>query len=88
MIVAYGLAGVAYIGTVPEARRRGFAQALVGRILSDGRGQGCEAAYLWATPMGYGVYARMGFERILDYEIWSSPGNPLPPSIRGPSPGP
>lgn len=77
------VAGVAFVGTVPESRRRGFARALVGRIVADGASKGCDVAYLWATPMGSGVYASMGFERILDYEIWSVPGAPLPPAIRG-----
>jgi GNAT superfamily N-acetyltransferase len=82
LIAAYKVAGVAFVGTVPEGRHRGFARALVGRILSDGASEGCDVAYLWSTPMGFGVYASMGFERILDYEIWSSPGAPLPPAIR------
>ena len=83
LIEAYGIAGVAYVGTVPEARQRGFASALVERILIDGRRDRCDAGYLWATPMGCGVYQRLGFERVLDYEIWSAPGAPLPTSIRG-----
>ena len=83
LIVAYGIAGIAYVGTVPEGRRRGFASALVDRILVEGHRRGCDAAYLWATPMGFAVYERLGFERVLDYEIWSAPGAPLPPAIRG-----
>jgi GNAT superfamily N-acetyltransferase len=82
LVVAQGVAGVGYIGTVPEWRRRGYAEAIVRRIVSDGRDQGCDAAYLWATPAGHNIYAKMGFERILDYEIWSAPGTPLPVSIR------
>ncbi len=82
LVEAHGIAGVAYIGTVPEWRRHGFAAAIVWRIVSDGREHGCDAAYLWATPLGHNVYAKMGFERILDYHIWSAPGHPLPPSVR------
>jgi len=82
LVEAHGVAGVGYIGTVPEWRRHGFAEAIVWRIVSDGRANGCDAAYLWATPLGHNVYAKMGFERILDYEIWSAPGSPLPSSIR------
>jgi len=82
LIVAHGVAGVAYIGTVPQHRRRGFAENIVWRIVQDGRALGCEAAYLWATPLGRTVYSRMGFQEIVDYRIWSAPGCPLPNSIR------
>ena len=82
LIVAHGVAGVAYIGTVEGFRRRGFAEAVVWRIVSDGREQGCDVAYLWATPMGRSVYEKMGFRRLLDYHIWSSPGEPMPRAIR------
>jgi len=82
LVAAHGIAGVGYIGTEPEWRRHGFAEAIVWRIVSDGRAMGCDAAYLWATPLGHNVYAKMGFERILDYEIWSAPGSPLPASVR------
>jgi len=82
LIVAHGVAGVAYIGTVPQHRRRGFAENLVWRILHDGRARGCDAGYLWATPLGRTVYAKMGFEEVVDYHIWSAPGSPLPKTIR------
>jgi GNAT superfamily N-acetyltransferase len=82
LVESHGVAGVGYVGTVPEWRRRGFAAAIVWRIVADGRSRNCDAAYLWTTPLGHNVYAKMGFERILDYEIWSAPGCPLPPSIR------
>jgi GNAT superfamily N-acetyltransferase len=82
LIVAYGVAGVAYIGTVPQHRRRGFAESLVWRIVHDGRAHGCDAAYLWATPLGRTVYAKMGFDEVVVYHIWSAPGFPLPKTIR------
>jgi GNAT superfamily N-acetyltransferase len=82
LIDSHRVAGVAYIGTVPEQRRRGFAEAMVWRIVSEGRAAGCDAAYLWATPLGRTVYAKMGFRRVVDYRIWSAPGFPLPTSIR------
>ena len=82
LIVAYGVAGVAYIGTVENFRRKGFAEAVVWRIVSDGRNRGCDVGYLWATPMGRTVYEKMGFRQLLEYRIWSSPGDPLPKAIR------
>ena len=82
LIVAHAVAGVAYVGTVESFRRKGFAEAVVWKIVSDGRRRGCDVAYLWATPLGRTVYERMGFRRLLDYHIWSSPGDPLPEGIR------
>ena len=82
LIAAHGVAGIAYVGTVPGFRHRGFAQALVERVVAEGRRRGCEAAYLWATRMGYGVYRHLGFRKILDYRIWSPPEFPLPEAFR------
>jgi N-acetylglutamate synthase-like GNAT family acetyltransferase len=83
LIVAHRIGGIAYVGTVPEARRRGFAEGVVWRAIADARQFSCDAAYLWATPMGRAVYEGMGFRRILDYRIWSAPHSPLPAAIRG-----
>jgi GNAT superfamily N-acetyltransferase len=82
LIVAHRIAGIAYVGTVPEQRRHGFAEAVVWMAIADGRELGCDAAYLWATPMGQKIYARMGFQHLLDYHIWSAPHSPLPAAIR------
>ena len=82
LIVAHSVAGIAYIGTIERFRRRGFAEAVVWRILADGRARGCDGGYLWATPMGRPVYEKMGFRRLVDYHIWSCPEDPLPRSIR------
>jgi GNAT superfamily N-acetyltransferase len=81
LIVSEDIAGLAYIGTLATHRRRGFAEALVWRAVQEGRRKGCDLAYLWATPIGRLVYDRMGFQRILDYRLWTEPGAPLPPSI-------
>jgi GNAT superfamily N-acetyltransferase len=82
LIEVHGVAGVAYIGTLEEFRRKGFAEAVVWQVVSDGRRHGCDVGYLWATPMGRTVYEKMGFYRLLDYHIWSSPGDPMPNAIR------
>ena len=87
LIVAQRIAGIAYIGTAPEFRRRGFAEAIVRRAAHEGRTRGCEAAYLWSTPSGRGVYERLGFRRILDYHLWSAPHSPLTSAVR-PAPRP
>jgi GNAT superfamily N-acetyltransferase len=79
LVASHGVAGVVYVGTVPEARGRGFGQAAVWAAIEEGRSQGYSVCALWATPMGRRMYERMGFRPITQYRIWSPPGFPLPP---------
>jgi GNAT superfamily N-acetyltransferase len=64
------VAGVASVGTVPAARQRGLGTAVTWAAVDAGRVLGAEVSYLAATPMGYPVYARMGFRRVAEYPSW------------------
>jgi GNAT superfamily N-acetyltransferase len=79
LVVSEKMAGIVAVGTLPEARGRGFAQRVVGKALEVGRDLGCERSFLWATARGRHVYAKMGFQKIFDYPVWSPPGSQLPP---------
>lgn len=82
------IAGIVAVGTVPEARGRGFAQQVVGRAVETGRELGCTQSFLWATDRGRHVYAKMGFRRVLDYPVWTLTEFPLPPEdypVRSPN---
>jgi ribosomal protein S18 acetylase RimI-like enzyme len=59
--LADGLAGIYYVATLPAARGRGLATALTRRALSVARSQGYQVAVLQASPLGTGVYRRLGF---------------------------
>lgn len=65
------------VGTVPEARRRGVAQALVLSLCERARAAGCDLVYLIAraddTPKD--MYRKFGFEVVHRFEVW----------VRGPS---
>jgi GNAT superfamily N-acetyltransferase len=78
LAASHGVAGIVYVGTVPEARGRGFGRAVVWSAIAAGFAQGLRSSALWATPMGRPVYERMGFRPNTEYRIWSPPAFPLP----------
>ncbi|MGA7860394.1 MAG: GNAT family N-acetyltransferase [Thermoplasmata archaeon] len=78
LVASHGIAGIVYVGTVPEARGRGFGRAAVWAAIEAGREQGLRASALWATPMGRTMYERMGFRPFTEYRIWTPPDFPLP----------
>jgi GNAT superfamily N-acetyltransferase len=82
LVASHGVAGIVYVSTVPEARRRGFGRAAVWAAIEAGREQGLRTSSLWATPMGRPMYEKMGFRTVTSYRIWSPPEYPLPPAFR------
>lgn len=63
---------VDHVVTFPDARRRGHAEALTRRIVSEATAMGAERTYLLAEPAGGAVriYDRMGFERVAHLASW------------------
>jgi GNAT superfamily N-acetyltransferase len=82
LVASNGVAGIVYVGTVPEARGHGFGQAVVWAAIQAGYALGLRTSALWATPMGRTMYERMGFRPITEYRIWSPPDFPLPRAFR------
>jgi hypothetical protein len=77
MLVATGtVAGIYWVATEPEQRRRGYGEALTWAAVGGGRELGCAVASLQASNAGRPVYARMGFEHVLDYESLHPPEAP------------
>ena len=68
-----GAVGVFGIATPPEHRRRGLGRAVTARILADGVREGATMAFLGASPMGFGIYQRLGF-RVAERWIFHLPG--------------
>jgi GNAT superfamily N-acetyltransferase len=62
--------GVSFVATVPAARRRGLATAVMQRVLEDARGSGCTSSTLQATEAGERLYSTLGFHRLCDMELW------------------
>lgn len=71
-IVSHGVAGIYWVGSVEEARGRGLGRALTAAATNAGFDQGAEVASLQASPMGEPIYARMGYEEVLNYHLWLS----------------
>jgi predicted acetyltransferase len=66
--VTDGHIGVFNIATPPAHRAQGYGRAVTARVLADGVRGGAHTAYLQASPMGFGVYQRMGFRTA---ETWA-----------------
>lgn len=70
-----GITQVTLVGTVPEARRRGYGAAVAWRAsLADPS----LPSMLLATPEGHPVYERMGYRPLFRFPLWSRarPGGP------------
>ncbi|MFO7696294.1 MAG: GNAT family N-acetyltransferase [Anaerolineae bacterium] len=76
VLYAGDVAGVNFVATLPQARRRGIGAAMTAATLRDARERGCRVAALTATDMGAGVYRVLGFKvycQIAMY-MWSPDG--------------
>lgn len=61
---AAGVAGIYFVCTAPELRRRGLGSAITLHAMHAARSAGHDAAVLTASAMGRGVYEGLGFEQI------------------------
>jgi ribosomal protein S18 acetylase RimI-like enzyme len=70
-----GVAAICSVGTIPEARHRGVAQALVVGLAERALDAGCDLVYLIAraddTPKD--MYRKFGFEVVHRFEVWLRP---------------
>ncbi len=74
--LVYGgrVAGIFNVATLPEARKRGFGEALTWHAITRGTSHGCDMASLQASEMGRPVYERMGFRLVSNYKTFHRPG--------------
>ena len=68
--VSDGFCGVYAVATAPEARGRGYGEAL-SRAATLFRAD--LPATLQASPMGYPIYSRMGFRTYGEFTLWEGP---------------
>ena len=74
LTLAGGVAGLYSVATLPTSRRRGFASALIARLLRDAREEGFETAVLQAAPGAVGLYERAGFRSFGEIAEHKPPG--------------
>jgi len=65
-----GLAGIYTIGTLPEARGKGYGGAITEACMNDAAQRGFENAFLQSSKMGYSVYQRLGFQEVCRFRIY------------------
>lgn len=67
VLLGRGVAGVYYVGVLPEARGRGLARLVTHAVTQRGFELGAPLVVLQATPMGEPVYRTMGYEQFQTY---------------------
>ena len=67
-VVIDGVADVHWVGTMPFAARRGLGELATAKSIEHGFDHGADLAALQASPMGDGLYRRMGFVELYRYE--------------------
>lgn len=68
--LAAGVAGIYQVGTIPDARRKGYGTAITHAPLRYAAQRGYKISVLIATKMGKPVYQKMGFEKIFPANIY------------------
>ncbi|MFC5528813.1 GNAT family N-acetyltransferase [Cohnella yongneupensis] len=65
-----GTVGIYNVATLESARGRGIGGAITLHPLLEAKAIGCEAAILHATPQGYPVYKKIGFQELVQVEMY------------------
>ena len=63
-------AGISFVATVPQARRRGLAANVMRQALQDAHDNGCTTTTLQATNVGERLYTALGYQRLTVMQLW------------------
>ena len=73
LYMAHGVGGIGWVGTSPDAFRRGYGQAVTRAVIAEGFRRGARFMNLQASPMGEPMYQRMGFRTPTHYRWFLGP---------------
>jgi len=73
LFCAGGVAGIWHVSTLPEVRGKGYGTAMTLAVAQAGSQRGYRFSVLYATPAGYGVYRRLGFQEYCHIDVYKSP---------------
>ena len=67
VLLSHGIAGIYWVGTLADARGRGFGAAVTTAVANAAFERGAEAVVLQASKFGEPVYRRLGFREFTRY---------------------
>jgi ribosomal protein S18 acetylase RimI-like enzyme len=69
------VAGVYWVGVVPEYRRMGIGKACTAVVTRAAQRAGAEMVILQSSPAGLRIYEKLGFRTLFNYETmtWNGP---------------
>jgi hypothetical protein len=70
ILLACGVAGLYFVSTVPAQRRQGIGAALTVTSLRSALADGYSVGVLQSSPLGEGLYRRLGFREVCKFELW------------------
>ncbi len=71
VVAVAGVAGIYSVGTLPAYRGRGYAEALMRRVLQEvERETGIRRTALQSTRSGYSLYTRLGYRPVTSYTVF------------------
>lgn len=73
LLFSHGIAGLYWVGTMPQTRRRGHAELLTRTLCEHAFARGARAVVLQASRGGEPIYRRIGFEELTRYRTYRRP---------------
>jgi GNAT superfamily N-acetyltransferase len=70
LLFSHGIAGLYWVGTLPDARKQGVATTLVHWLTNFAFDNGARAVTLQASEAGAPVYRRLGFTEFTRYPMY------------------
>jgi GNAT superfamily N-acetyltransferase len=61
LLLAGAIAGIYDVSTPPSQRRQGLGGAITLAMIQEAQRHGYDYAWIWSSPMGKGMYSRLGF---------------------------